>query len=100
MPSLEAIARRDRVTRTRKKVLTPTHRAGEAKAEFESAVTRSPTELPDLLAAFERATQARRARESSDDKRPALDRMTRPSIDLDRAGPSPEPGREPGQGRD
>ncbi len=100
MPSLEAIARRDRDARTRTKPLTPRHRAVEAKAEFESAVTRSPTELPNLLAAFERATQARRARESGDDTRPALDRMTRPSIDPDRAGPSLEPGRDPGQGRD
>lgn len=104
MPTLEGVVRRDRGARVRLPSMAPTHRAGEARDALEDAATRSPTELPNLLAAFARATQARRARETADDKAPALDRMTRPTRDREQPASSrergPEPGRDSGHERD
>jgi hypothetical protein len=104
MPSLEGVVRREKRAQARLPSMTPTHRVGEARDSFEDASTRSPTELPNLLAAFARATQARRVRDAADDKAPALDRMARPSTDRDQLPSSrergPEPGRDPGHERD
>jgi hypothetical protein len=104
MPSLEGVVRRDRRAQVRLVSMAPTHRVGEARDSFEDASTRSPTELPNLLAAFARATQARRVRDAADDKAPALDRMTRPSRDREQpTAPlerGPEPGRDSGHERD
>lgn len=105
MPSLEGVVRRDKRVRTRAAAALPTHRTGGTRDVFEDAVTRSPSELPNLLAAFERATQARRACETGDDKastfsRPALDRMTRPARDREQPTSPLERGPESGKDRD
>jgi hypothetical protein len=108
MPSLEGVVRRDKRARTRAAAALPPHRTGGTRDVFEDAMTRSPTEPPNLLAAFARATQQRRARESGDDKspalsgpaldRPTLDRMARPA--RDRAQPTSPLERGPDSGKD
>lgn len=103
MPSLEGVVRRDKRAWTR--AALPTHRTGGTRDVFEDAVTRSPTELPNLLAAFARATQQRRECETGDDKastlsRPALDRMARPARDREQPTSPLERGPESGRDRD
>ncbi len=74
MPSLAHITRaRVPGPPTRAPSFATTHRTGEARDSFEEAATRSPTEPPDLLAAFARAAQQRREREQADGKAPGLD---------------------------
>jgi hypothetical protein len=99
MPSLEEVVRQDKREYVRTPRLAPTHRTGEARGSFEDAVTRSPTEPPNLLAAFARAAQQRCERDKADDTAPTLDRMTRPSRDREQPT-SQERGPEPGRERD
>lgn len=92
--------RRDKRTKARGPSLVPTQRPGETRKAFEDAVTRSPTEPTNLLAAFARATQQRRAREKTDDKAPALDHMTRPARGREQPTSPIERGPDPGRERD
>ena len=100
MPSLEGVVRRDKRAKTRTPSLAPTQRPGDARNAFEDAVTRSPTEPPNLLAAFARATHQRGAREKADGKAPALDRMTRPARDRRQPTSPMERGPDSGHDRD
>jgi hypothetical protein len=99
MPSLANIARIEKAAgHGLDPALVPVLRPGDTRETFEQAVTRSPTQVPDLLSAFARASQQRqRDRETGDDKAPALDRMTRPSRDGDQVAERP---REPDRGGD
>lgn len=101
MPSLALVVAKARRAPAPAVDRVPVHRVGDLQAAFEDAVTRSPSEPPDVLAAFARAAQRQRSeREKADDKAPALDRMARPPADRNPRASSPEHGPEPGRDRD
>jgi len=101
MPSLAVVAPKARRATVPPLAYAPVHRPGELRTTFDAAATRSPNELPDVLAAFARAAQKQRGeRERSDDKAPALDRMARRPVERDTTTPTLDRGPEPGRERD